>query len=432
MTRYLLLSIAAFALITLNGPNVRPAAAAQVKPTNIANKIKSQQQKIQRVQKGIKAQQELIRYSKIKETSLFDQLDEIDQSIKEGKTKLAKFKEKSVQQEELIKQKGAELAQKNREKDAVKEHVKKRLTAFYRMGDIGLMNVTFSAANLPDLLNFNEYFKALVKYDRQEINNYRLKIETLTDIKNTLEKEQLELLDVIITIKQQENNLKTVRQERLLLLARVNTEKKLYRRAIEEMEAASVNLTETLADLREKLVSSQKSQKRFYSSPKKRRPGSYQAFAAMKGKLSPPVRGSVTTYFGKNKQGKFGITTHADGIDIKTVAGTEIKAIYNGKVVYADLLKGYGNLIIIDHDHQYYSLTSRAAELYKKEGDIVSTGEVIGIMTESGGLLGEGLHFEIRHGTEPLNPLHWVNKNLLKVNSAHAAIQPGRKTSKNN
>jgi septal ring factor EnvC (AmiA/AmiB activator) len=152
----------------------------------------------------------------------------------------------------------------------------------------------------------------------------------------------------------------------------------------------------------------------------------------MKGRLSPPVRGSITTYFGKYKQGKVGITTYADGIDIKTVAGSEIKAVYSGKVVYAGQLKGYGNLIIIDHDHQYYSLISRAAELYKKEADIVSTGEVIGIMTESGGLLGEGLHFEIRHGTNPQNPLNWLNKRLLKVSSSRTAVQPGRKTSKNN
>ena len=430
MNKHLLLSIAAFALIAFTGPTVSPATAA--KQANIAKKIKRQQHKIQRVQQEIEEHKELVRHSKVKETSLFDQLEEIDQSIKDGKIKLAKFKDKIALQEKLIKQKGDELAQKNLEKDAVKEHVKKRLSAFYRMGDIGVMNATFSAGNLPELLNFDEYFKALVKYDRKEISNYRLKIETLTDIKNILEEEQLELQKVISIIKQQENNLKTVRKERVRLLARVNTEKKLYRRAIEEMEAASTTLTETLADLREKLVSSQKSQKHLYSSPKKRRPGSYQGFPTMKGRLIPPVRGSVTTYFGKNKQGKFGITTHADGIDIKTVAGNEIRAIYNGKVVYAGLLRGYGNLIIIDHGHQYYSLTSRAAELYKKEGDTVSTGEVIGIMTESGGLLGEGLHFEIRHGTEPLNPLHWVKKRLLKINSTHAAIQPGRKPSKNN
>ena len=432
MSRYLFLSIAAFILISFNGPTANPAAAAEAEPADFTKKIKSQQHKIKRVQEGIEEHKELVRHSRVKETNLFDQLDVIDQAIKDGKTKLAELKEKTALQEKLIKQKAEELAQKNSEKDAVREHVEKRLAAFYRMGDIGFMNVAFSAGSLPDLLNFNEYFKALIKYDQKVINDYRLKIENLSDIKNILEEEKNELLEVIVTIKNQEKQLETVRKERMALLAKVNTEKKLYRRAIEEMEEASTRLTETLANLREKLVASQKSQKRFYSSPKKRRPGSYRGFPTMKGKLVPPVRGSVTTYFGKSKQGKFGITTFADGIDIKTVAGSEIKAVYSGKVVYAGQLKGYGNLIIIDHDHQYYSLISRAAELYKKEGDIVSTGEVIGIMTESGGLLGEGLHLEIRHGTEPQNPLNWLNKRLLKVSSSRATGQPGRKTSKNN
>lgn len=432
MNRYLTLSIVALTLTFCTGLFTSPALGAKTQSANIARKIKSQQHKIERVQQEITEHQELVRHSRTKETNLFDQLEIIDQAIKTGKTKLTKLQEQTALQEKLIQQKNEELASKNLENDVIKEHVKKRLSAFYKMGDIGIMNATFSAGNLPDLLNFNEYFKALVKYDRTEINNYRQQIAAITEIKDDLEGEQLALIQTIANIRQQENNLRLVRQERMTLLAKVNTEKKLYRRAIEEMETASINLTATLTDLREKLARSQVPSKRTYSSPKKRRPGSYRGFPAMKGRLIPPVRGSVTTYFGKNKQGKFGITTHADGIDIKTVAGNEIKAIYNGKVVYAGMLRGYGNLIIIDHDHQYYSLTSRAAELFKKEGDIVSTGEVIGLMTESGGLLGEGLHFEIRHGTEPLNPLHWVNNSLLKINSTHAAIKPNSKTSKNN
>jgi len=407
-------------------------AAAEPVAKNLTKKIESQQQKIKRVQEEIEDHRERVRDSRIQETNLFDQLEIINQALNDGRKRLAELKEKTAAQEELIKEKAAEVARRNVEKEAVKEHVKERLAAYYRMGDLGVMNVTFSAGSLPDLLNFNEYFKALIKYDRQVINDYRLKIEKLTDTQKALEEEKAQLLEDISTVKDQEKRLEGVREEKVALLTRITTEKKLYRRAIEEMEEASVRLTETLAELREKLVSNRDSLKGYYSSPKKRRPGSPRAFSTMKGRLTPPVRGAVTTFFGKNTESKFGITTQAYGIDIKTLAGSEIIAIYNGKVVYAGQLKGYGNLIIIDHGNQYYSLVSRAAELYKKEGDVISTGEVIGIMNESGGLLGEGLHFEIRHGTEPLNPLDWVNKKLLNVGPRQAAIQAGKKKVKNN
>lgn len=414
MAKHLLFLITAFFLLSLTGPLPSLVLAAlKEQPANISKEIKTQQHKIKRVQAEIEEHKELVRSSRIKENNLFEQLEAINLAIKEGKAKLAELKGKTEQQEQLIEQKTSELAVKIREKEIVRRHVEKRLAAFYRMGDIGFINVTFSAGSLPDLLNFNEYFKSLIKYDQKITNDYRLKIETLTEIKDILEEEKSDLIEVSLTVKAQKVQLETVRQDRLDLLAKVNTEKKLYTQAIDEMEAASTTLTETLADLREKLVASQDSQERFYTSPKKRRPGASLGFPGMKGKLIPPVRGSVTTYFGKNKQGKFGINTYADGIDIKTLAGNEIKAVFGGKVVYAGQLKGYGNLLIIDHDFQYYSLISRAAELYKKEGDIVSTGEVIGIMDDGGGLLGEGLHFEIRHGTEPEDPLNWLNKSLL-------------------
>ena len=432
MPRHLLITIATFLFIQLNGLTSHPVSAATESPKNLSLKIESQQSKIKRVQTEIEEHKKLVRYSREKETNLFEQLEIIDQAIKDGKDKLTELNKKTALQGNLIKEKADELAKKNEEKEAVQVHVEKRLAAFYRMGDIGLINVTFSAGNLPDLLSFNEYFKALIKYDQKIIDNYLVKIETLMEIKEILEIEKDELLIGIQEVKKQESHLESVRKERLSLLAKVNTEKKLYRQAIAEMEKASTNLTEKLADLREKLVSSQSSQKHFYSSPKKRRPGSAKGFPGMKGKLIPPVRGSVTTYFGKSKQGKFGISTYADGINITTVAGNEIKAIYGGKVVYAGQLKGYGNLIIIDHGFQYYSLISRAAELYKKEGDVVSTGEVIGIMTEDGGLLGEGLHFEIRHGTEPEDPLNWINKRLLTLSQNKNKIQAKAGSSKNN
>jgi murein hydrolase activator len=377
--------------------------------------LAEQQKKIKRIGEEIDDHRELIRESRTKEINLLGQLEILDQALKDGQNRLAALRRKTGEKEDLIKAKSEELVLVSAAKEKTKEHVKKRLAAFYRMGDIGIMNVTFSTMKLPDLLNFKEYFLTLINYDRRVIDDYRQAIESLVKIREELRTEKEELQQAILAIKEQEKQLTEVRQERMALLARVNTEKRLYQRALTEMEDASNRLNQTMAGLREKLTLTKQDTERAFASPKKRRPGSSAGFATMKGRLQPPVRGAVTTLFGKNSQGRFGLATYADGIDIKTLAGAEIIAIYDGKVVYAGQLRGYGNLLIINHGQQYYSLISRAAEFYKDEGDEVRTGEVIGIMNDQGGLLGEGLHFEIRRGTEPENPLDWVNRSLLNL-----------------
>jgi len=376
--------------------------------------LAEQQKKVKRVGEEIDDHRDLLRESRTKEINLLGQLEILDQALRDGRNRLDTLRKNAGEKEKLIKAKNEELALVTAAKEKTKDHVKNRLAAYYQMGDIGFINATFSAMKLPDLLNFKEYFLALVNYDHRVIADYRQTIESLIKVRDELQTEKEGLLRLIVEVKNQEEQLTEVRQGRLTLLARVNSEKELYRQALAEMEEATNRLNETMAGLREKLALTKQNRERTFTSPKKRRPGFNTGFATMKGRLQPPVRGAVTTYFGKNTQGRFGLTTYADGIDIKTLAGAEISAIYQGKVVYSGQLRGYGNLLIIDHGQQYYSLISRAAEFYKKEGDDVKTGEVIGIMDDQGGLLGEGLHFEIRRGTDPEDPLDWVNRTLLK------------------
>ncbi|MBU0479820.1 MAG: peptidoglycan DD-metalloendopeptidase family protein [Proteobacteria bacterium] len=409
------------------------SAFADDEVRKLEKEVRIQQSKIQRVQEDIEDHKGLVRESRDKEINLLNQLEKIDQDLARGRKNLQDLKDDLTAQEKLINQKTEELTRVIDEKEKIKDHVRNRLVSFYKMGDIGLMNVTFSASSLPDLLSFKEYFHSLIQYDQKVIEGYREKVLALIAIREELKQGKEEMLKVIVKVKNQESMLSEIRRERMTLLARINTEKKLYQRALEEMEEASEGLTKTLASLREELVETRsKARKKFFSSPKKRRPGSGTDLAQMKGRLVPPVRGSVSTLFGKNSKGRFGLTTFANGIDIKTVSGSEVLAVYDGKVVYSGQLRGYGNLIIIDHGQQYYTLVSRVAELYKKEGEEVKTGEVIGLMNDQGGLLGEGLHFEIRHGTEPQDPLEWLNNSLLKMEAASATSEEESDPTANN
>ena len=393
--------------------------------SDIESQLLDQQKKIYRLNKGIEGHKTRVKDTRQKETSLLTELDKINRRLREERDKLAGLKKNLANQEKLIVQKKNEMGQAYIEKETAKAHVQKRLNAYYRMGPVGMMNVLFSSNTLPDMLNAREYFQHIIQHDQQVINDYREKIEQLAEAQQALTHERAQLLVVIAKVKEQEKRLQDTREDRMALLKRVKTEKKLYQLALAELRGAAEQLSNTLQALEEKhaaqVAKAEEEEKLLLGSPKKKRPGSQYGFSAQKGQLDPPVSGTVTTYFGKNTQGRFGITTYANGIDIKTAPGTEITAVYDGKVVYAGTLRGYGNLIIIDHGQQYYSLVSRAAELFKKEGDPVQAGEVIGTMSDQDGLLSEGLHFEIRHGTEPENPLHWLNNGKLKIKAARIA-----------
>ena len=142
-------------------------------------------------------------------------------------------------------------------------------------------------------------------------------------------------------------------------------------------------------------------------------PAVQEGFPGQKGLLDPPVNGTVTILFGQKIKGKFQSSTISNGIDIWVKKGVEITAIYEGKIIHSGYLRGYGNLLIIDHGQQYFSLISRAADYYKKDGLKVAKGEIIGMTGEGDPLYGEGLHFEIRKGSKPEDPLLWFKKNSL-------------------
>ena len=130
-------------------------------------------------------------------------------------------------------------------------------------------------------------------------------------------------------------------------------------------------------------------------------------FRSLRGKLQWPIRGKHRHRFGHKKKGQ---DLKWDGHYIEANAGTEIKAISTGKVVYADWFRNLGLLMIIDHGDGYMSLYGHNQNLYKKRGDWVLTDEVIASVGDSGGQAAAGLYFEIRKGASPKNPSLWCKK----------------------
>jgi len=128
-------------------------------------------------------------------------------------------------------------------------------------------------------------------------------------------------------------------------------------------------------------------------------------FSSLKGQLPWPIKGRVANKFGSPRaEGTW------DGVLIDAKEGAEIRAVTRGKVVYADWLRGYGLLTIIDHGKGYMTLYAFNQSLYKKIDERVEAGDVIASVGQSGGRSQPGLYFEMRKEGQPIDPLEWCRK----------------------
>jgi murein hydrolase activator len=131
------------------------------------------------------------------------------------------------------------------------------------------------------------------------------------------------------------------------------------------------------------------------------------AFAQLKGRLKFPVRGELANRFGSPRSGS---RINWSGLFIRAPEGQEVKAVAPGRVVFADWLRGFGNLLILDHGAGFMSIYGNNETLLKQVGDQLQAGDIVAAVGNSGGNFESGLYFELRHQGKPLDPLIWLVK----------------------
>ncbi len=186
----------------------------------------------------------------------------------------------------------------------------------------------------------------------------------------------------------EQRNLSGERQDRAKLIDELDVETQSKTEEYERLKRDRQRLEQLLAELRRRAIELDGT-----------------AFARSKGNLPMPVKGPIRHAFGGQRaDGR--LRWH--GIDIAADEGTPITAIYRGRVIFADWLRGFGLLTILDHGSDYMTLYGHADVLYKKVGDWVESGEVIAGAGNSGGTRDSGIYFEVRHKGEPKDPISWV------------------------
>ncbi len=289
---------------------------------------------------------------------------------------------------ELQQQRKAEQYQLARQRQALAQ----QLRAAYLLGKQSSLKLLLNATEPAELQRSLRYYDYFYRSRGQQITNIKDTLLKLNTLERTIQGNQQKLDDLLDHQRSQREALQISRRERNTLLADLNRDIQNTRQRLSQLKEDEQSLQELVKRLRRALV----------EIPTPRGPG--KSFAQLKGQLHLPAEGVIAVRFGAPRQNGL---LKWQGIIIDAADGADVSAVAAGRVVFADWLRGFGLLLILDHGGGYMSLYGYNQGLRKNVGDSVKAGELIATVGNSGGRNQSGLYFEIRRQGSPVDPLIW-------------------------
>jgi len=232
------------------------------------------------------------------------------------------------------------------------------------------------------------------------INAYRADLDALGGLQREAETKRERLRAVEQASRADRGRIVREREARRRVLDRSAVEIRRHRRQIGVLRADEARLSRLIEGLGRVLSGERR---RVEAVPEKTL--QTEPFSRLRGKLRLPLRGELSGRYGAPR-GASGL--EAKGVFIRAPQGEPVRAVARGHVVYSDWMRGFGNLMIVDHGENYLSIYANAESLLKQVGELVAAGEPLGTAGASGGNEETGLYFELRHLGRAFDPLRWV------------------------
>jgi septal ring factor EnvC (AmiA/AmiB activator) len=382
-----------------------PLAGAQQKPRGTED-LKAEQRRLHETHRLLNEERAKAAEAKKRETSLLAELDAIDKALAEKKAAVARLDARIDRAEGELKALRADIGRLAGRRSEQEEQLMRRLRALYKVqGQGGAMPVLLGADDPVRRAAAVRSLAALAGVDARAIDTYRVTSERLEDRRRREETRQAELSTLRADARREQNEVDRDAARRRTLLARVREDRAYHERLVGELSEAAKRLEAFIHELQDR-------QRRVAKAPPPK-PGIESpgpGFATLRGRLPWPTDGKIVAAFGAQVHPRFGTRTYRNGVDIEAAQGTEVGAVYAGHVIYTGWFKGYGNLIILDHGNDYYTLYAHVAEVLVKEGDEVRQGQRIATVGDTGALTGPRLYFEVRYQGKPQDPEQWLRQ----------------------
>ncbi|MGD9290314.1 MAG: peptidoglycan DD-metalloendopeptidase family protein [Desulfobacterales bacterium] len=345
-----------------------------------------------------KGKQDVEAYTR-REKDIIQRLNRVDRALDTSKKRFAELKREIETLEIKIDEVLTTSKELKKHIQINQEYVAKRLVALYKLNRLGKLHLLASADTINEFIQRKVALERILAYDE---NVQRDLIKSQIELKEMLQSldEHVDLKnDRLAELQKQTSLIVQEKSTRTKLLADIRKQKSLELAAIDELTQAAADLEQKIKLLNLKKTKAVADKNALQLS-----------FPAYKGLLIMPVKGKIINLFGPYRNPKYNTTNYRSGIDIRADHGEPIRSVFQGKVIYSEWFKGYGNMIIIDHGHSYYTVYAHLEETFKSKGDSVDTGEVIATVGDTGSITGAKLYFEVRHHGKPMDPLKWLKK----------------------
>jgi len=331
--------------------------------------------------------------------------DSVLQGLQSLDERLVQYRQAHQDISRKLRKKDQEIEMLTRQMSSLQDRIDERRDAIlarlriqYMEGRLGHWKTLLASDSYGDFQRRLQYLSAVSERDYALMGTFRADVEELQRAERQREDARTGMLVYKQSTEKHLTDIKSLKKEKRVYLTTITHEKDSYERALQELERSASRVDSLLRELENRRRAAMA------------RPPAGSLPRGLKGLLPWPAEGNVVTYFGRQKHPTFNTYVQRKGIEIRTPEGSAIHAVMPGAVVYADWLKGYGLVIIIDHANGFFSLYAHASKILTAVGAQVTAGQTIG-ETGDTGMTGENtLYFELREGADPVDPLQWLAK----------------------
>ncbi|WP_244531943.1 murein hydrolase activator EnvC family protein [Nitrosomonas aestuarii] len=346
---------------------------------------------------------DLAAHEKVKQNAA-DALQDTERSISNIKRKLLELRKNKQQLDDELKQLQTKYHRLNSDLEKNHDQLDALLFQQYLGKEKNYLRALLNQQNPNQTARDMYYYRQLSKSRFESMNSLRDNLNQLHTLAQSARQKKKQILTLQTEYSKQNKKLAQEKLKHKTILANVSKEITQQQNEISKLEQDENRIAKLVEEIN-KLLKQKNNKDALYNTRIPDATNHNAAFNTLKGKLILPVRGKLVNRFGGQRSGRH---IKWKGLFISSPGGSDVKAIAKGRVVFADWLRGFGNLLIIDHSHDYMSLYGNNEALLKQVGDIVRSGDTVATVGNSGGNPDFGLYFELRHKGKAFDPLTWI------------------------